>query len=48
MKLTPFDDLVYNDESLSRASELYPGKIIGFELRLFDADEEPPFVSSFP
>ena len=48
MKVTPFDALVYNDESLSKASELYPGKTIGFELRVFDADKEPPFVSAFP
>ena len=48
MKVTPFDHLVYNDESLSKASELYPGRTIGFELRVFDADKEPPFVSAFP
>ena len=46
MKVTPFDALVYNDEDVSKASELYPGKTIGFDLRLWDADEEPPFVSS--
>ena len=46
MKVTPFDGLVYNDEGLSRASELYPGKTIGFELWVYDADEEPPFVSA--
>ena len=48
MKVTPFDELIYNDEGLSQASELSPGKIIGFELRVYDADEEPPFVSAFP
>ena len=47
MKVTPFDALVYNDEGLSQASELYPGKTIGFDLRVYDADEEPPFVSSY-
>ena len=47
MKVTPFDDLVYNDEGLSKASELYPGKTIGFDLWLYDGDEEPPFVSSY-
>ena len=48
MKVTPFDHLVYNDESLSKASELYPGKTIGFEIWVYDADEEPPFVSAYP
>ena len=46
VKVTPFDALVYNDEGVSQASELYPGKTIGFDLWLYDADEEPPFVSS--
>ena len=46
MKVTPFDALVYNDEGVSKASELYLGKVIGFDLQLWDADEEPPFVSS--
>ena len=47
MRVTPFDDLVYNDEDLSKASQLYPGKTIGFEIWVYDADEDPPFVSSF-
>ena len=48
MKVTPFDDLLYNDESLSKTSDLYPGKTIGFELRVYDADERPPIASSSP
>ena len=39
MKVTPFDDLIYNDEAASAASELYPGKIIGFTIRTSDNDE---------
>ena len=38
MKVTPFDDLVYDDEAASVASELYPGKIIGFSIRTIDND----------
>ena len=36
--LTPFDDLIYNDEERSKASELYPGKIIGFSMSMWDND----------
>ena len=36
--LTPFDDLIYNDEEGSTASELYPGKVIGFSMSLWDND----------
>ena len=38
MKLTPFDDLVYDDEAASTASELSPGKIIGFTISTLDND----------
>ena len=31
-KVTPFDDLIYNDEDASEASRLYPGKTIGFSM----------------
>ena len=31
-KVTPFDDLIYNDEDASEASQLFPGKIIGFTI----------------
>ena len=31
-RLTPFDDLIYNDEEASTPSELYPGKVIGFSI----------------
>ena len=39
LKVTPFDDLIYNDEEESRASELYPGKVIGFEIHTRDNDD---------
>ena len=38
MKVTPFDDLVYDDEAASAASELYPGKVIGFNIHTIDND----------
>ncbi len=38
LKVTPFDDLVYDDEAASSASELYPGKIIGFTISTIDTD----------
>ena len=38
MKVTPFDDLIYDDEAASAASELYPGKVIGFNLYTIDND----------
>ncbi len=38
LKVTPFDDLIYNDEAASVASELYPGKIIGFTIHTTDND----------
>ncbi len=50
-KVTTFDDLIYNDEERSKASELYPGKIIGFSMSMLDNDrgwwheEGPPRVS---
>ena len=36
--LTPFDDLIYNDEEASKASDLYPGKVIGFSMSMWDYD----------
>ena len=36
--LTPFDDLIYNDEEGSKASELHPGKVIGFSMSMWDND----------
>ena len=36
--LTPFDDLIYNDEDASEASRLFPGKIIGFTMSTKDND----------
>ena len=41
--LTPFDDLIYNDEQASRASELYPGKVIGFSMDTVDNDGSGAF-----
>ena len=38
-KVTPFDDLVYNDENASEVSRLYPGKIIGFEMATYENDD---------
>ena len=42
-RLTPFDDLIYNDEDASRASELYPGKVIGFSMSMWDNDGSGAF-----
>ncbi len=36
--VTPFDDLIYNDEDASEASQLYPGKTIGFSIFTYDID----------
>ena len=38
-KVTPFDDLIYNDEAASKASQLSPGKVIGFSIRTSDNDD---------
>ena len=38
LKVTPFDDLIYDDEAASVASELYPGKVIGFTISTKDTD----------
>ncbi len=38
MKVTPFDDLIYDNEAASEASELYPGKVIGFSIHTLDND----------
>lgn len=46
MMVTPFDHLVHGDEDLSEASELYPGKTMGFELWLHDADSDAPLADS--
>ena len=39
LKVTPFDDLLYDDEAASEASELYPGKTIGFTIFTLDNDD---------
>ena len=38
LMVTPFDDLIYDDEAASTASELYPGKVIGFSINTIDND----------
>ena len=38
-RVTPFDDLIYDDEDASGASRLYPGKTIGFSMLTFDNDD---------
>ena len=38
-RVTPFDDLIYDDEAASKASQLYPGKVIGFGMSTFDNDD---------
>ena len=38
-RVTPFDDLIYDDEAASKASQLYPGKIIGFGMSTIDNDD---------
>ena len=42
-RLTPFDDLIYNDEQASTPSELYPGKVIGFSISMWDNDGSGAF-----
>ena len=39
LKVTPFDDLIYNDEDASEASQLHPGKTIGFSILTTDNDD---------
>ena len=44
LRVTPFDDLIYDDEEASVASELYPGQVIGFQISMWDNDDpQPPF-----
>ena len=42
LRVTPFDDLVYDDEDACMASELYPGKVIGFDIWTRDNDDTTP------
>ena len=42
LRVTPFDDLIYDDEEASVASELYPGKVIGFDIWTRDTDDPTP------
>ncbi len=36
--VTPFDDLIYDDEDASEVSQLHPGKTIGFTMTTNDND----------
>ena len=38
LTVTPVDDLLYDDEAASVASQLYPGKVIGFTISTKDND----------
>ena len=37
--LTPFDDLIYNDEDASEATQLVVGRVIGFSMSTIDNDD---------
>jgi hypothetical protein len=39
--VTPFDDLIWNSETDSQPSQLFPGKIIGIQLAMPDFDTAP-------
>ena len=39
LKVTAFDDLIYNDEDASEASQLQAGKTIGFSISTIDNDD---------
>ena len=39
VRVTSFDDLIYDDEDASEASRLYPGKTIGLEIVTYDNDD---------
>ena len=39
--VTPFDDLIWDSPDESKASELFPGKIIGFDIQVVDHDSAP-------
>ena len=45
--ITAFDQLIYNDPEGSVVSDLFPGKIIGFETSPADFDTEPTAYRSF-
>ena len=45
--ITAFDRLIYNDPEGSVVSDLFPGKIIGFETSPSDFDTEPTAYRSF-
>lgn len=39
--VTPFDDLIWNNQDDSKVSELFPGKVVGLQLAMPDFDTEP-------
>ena len=41
MFVTPFDDLIWNDEAASTASNITSGQVIGFQIAVPDFDTEP-------
>ena len=45
--VTPFDNLIYNSPGDSEASDLVPGKIIGFQISVPDMDEAPSVYKAF-
>jgi Tol biopolymer transport system component len=45
--ITPFDSLVWNAPEVSKISSLYPDKILGFNINMFDFDTEPGAYHAF-
>jgi len=45
--VTPGDDIIWNSEADSKFSELFPGKIIGFEIAIPDFDTKPAKYRAF-
>ena len=43
--VTPFDDLIWNDPEKSVVSELFPGKVVGFEIKVWDFEPDPGFFA---
>ena len=45
--VTPGDDIIWNSEADSKFSELFPGKIIGFDISIPDFDTKPSKYRAF-
>ena len=45
--VTPFDDLIWDSEADSRASDLFSGKVIGFQISIPDFDTAPADYKAF-